>query len=423
MTLLAAYNFDEASGNILDSSGNARTVTFGGSLTRVAGHTSTALSQSTTATDSAGPSLTGMQTAAFTIMGWIRRSGNSPDGWLMEFKQSGSGDRGFLMAAPNIQGRVKNVAGTVFTAAVAQPTAGTAYHAAATCDGSTLKLFINGSEVASTAFSGGLRTNSTSSSFIDGLGTETWLDDARYYDAALDAATITTLMNTPVPSGGGTAITPAAETDTAQTPVRQRIAAASSAAETDTAQTPIRQRLAAAGTATETDTAQTPTRSRLVAITPATETDAAQTPARTRTTAVLAAVETDTALPPAQPGGTPITPAAETDTALTPTRSRIVIVAAATETDQALSPARQRLRIASVAVETDTARTPAQTRATLVPAALETDEAIDVHNPNEVLRDLDLKAILEPARFSALVEPNRLHTLIEPARFRTEIEA
>lgn len=202
MTLLAAYNFDEASGNILDSSGNARTVTFGGALTRVTGHTSTGLSQSSAAADSAGPALTGMQTAAFTIMGWVKRTANTPDGWLLEYKQAASGDRGFLLSAPNIQARVKNVAGTVFTAAVAQPTAATAYHAAATCDGSFVKLFINGVEVASTAFTGGVRTNSTSSSFIDGLGTETWLDDARYYDAALDAATITTAMNTPVASGG-----------------------------------------------------------------------------------------------------------------------------------------------------------------------------------------------------------------------------
>jgi hypothetical protein len=209
VALLAAYNFDEASGNILDASGNARTVTFGGSLTRVTGHTNTGLSQSTTAVDSAGPSLTGMQTAAYTIMGWVNRTLNSQDGWLLEFKQSSSGDRGILFTGGNIQSRCKNVAGTVFTVQTTQPTAGTPYHFAATNDGTTLRLFINGTEVGTgTAFSGGLRTNSTSSSFIDGLGSETWLDDARYYDTALNAATITTLMGTPVTGGTNYTQTP-----------------------------------------------------------------------------------------------------------------------------------------------------------------------------------------------------------------------
>ena len=207
MGLLAAYSFDEASGAALDASGNGRDVAIAGSLIRVAGHTNTALSQSTTAADSAGPALTGMQTPAYTIAGWVERTTNSVDGWLMEFKQSGSGDRGLLFTGGNIQSRCKNVAGSVFTVQTVQPTAGTPYHFACTNDGTTLRLFINGTEVGTgTAFSGGIRTNSTSSSFFDGCGVETWLDDARYYDSALDAATITTLMNSPVgaPTGGTT---------------------------------------------------------------------------------------------------------------------------------------------------------------------------------------------------------------------------
>lgn len=198
MAKLAGYSFDEASGAALDSSGNGRDVTLSGSLTRVTGHTGTGLGASGSVSDSAGPALTGMQTAAYTIMGWVKRTNNLVDGWLMEFKQSGSGDRGLLFTSGNIQSRCKNVAGTAFNVQTAQPTAGTAYHFACTNDGTMLRLYINGSEVGTgTAFSGGVRTNSTSSSFMDGTGAETWLDDARYYDTALDAATITTLMNTP----------------------------------------------------------------------------------------------------------------------------------------------------------------------------------------------------------------------------------
>lgn len=172
--------------------------------------------------------------------------------------------------------------------------------------------------------------------------------------------------------GGGTAITPATEADTAVAPGRQRIAAPSPAAETDTA----------------------------------------VAPARSRTVAVPPAGETDTAVAPTQPGGTPITPAAETDTAVAPSRQRLAPATPATEADQALSPARQRLSAAPPAVETDIAQTPAQTRAKPVTPAVETDEALAPHNPNEVLRDLDLLAVVEPARFTVTVEP---------ARFRTEI--
>jgi hypothetical protein len=308
VTLLAAYNFDEASGTILDRSGNGRDVAFAGSLTRVAGHTSSGLSQSTTAADSPGPALTGMQTAAYTIMGWVTRSTNSVDGWLLEFKQGGSGDRGALLTGGNVQSRCKNVAGTVFTVQAAQPAAGTPWHFACTNDGTTLRLFINGTEVGTgTAFSGGVRTNSTSSSFLDTLGSETVLDDARYYDTALTAATITTLMGTPVTSGGGgnsQAISPALESDTPVTPVRARAQAVTSAAELDVAVTPAKGR----------------------PILPAVELDQGITPVRARSQSPAPALELDQAIPPAPAGHVQtITPAVELDQAITPLNPNAVV--------------------------------------------------------------------------------------------------
>ena len=212
MTLLYAYNFDEVSGNILDASGNGRDTVFGGSLTRTAsggGHSGTGsdkgLSQSTTAADSAGPSLTGLQTAQFTVMCWVKRSSNSQDGWIAEFKASGSGDRGILFLSGAVQARARNSGGTVQFQSTTQLTAGTWYHVAAsysTTD-SKVHLFINGVESGTgAALTGPLKSTSATSSLFDGLGAETIIDDVRYYDAALDAATITTLMNTPVTPGG-----------------------------------------------------------------------------------------------------------------------------------------------------------------------------------------------------------------------------
>jgi hypothetical protein len=65
MTLLYAYNFDEASGNVLDRSGNGRDTVFAGSLARTAsggGHTDKGMSQSTTTIDSNGPPIAALRT-------------------------------------------------------------------------------------------------------------------------------------------------------------------------------------------------------------------------------------------------------------------------------------------------------------------------------------------------------------------------
>lgn len=208
MTLLYAYNFDEASGNILDATGNGRTTTLAGALTRTssgAGHTDKGMSQNTTAGDSNGPSLTGLQTSEFTVMAWVKRSTNALDGWFCEIKDAGSGDRGILFLGGAVQARARNSGGTVANVSTTQPTAGTFYHVAgsySTTD-SKVHLYINGTEVGTgTALTGPLKTTSTGSHLFDSLGSETIIDDVRYYDQALSAATITTLMGTPVSSGG-----------------------------------------------------------------------------------------------------------------------------------------------------------------------------------------------------------------------------
>lgn len=201
MTLLYAYNFDEASGAVIDYSGAGRNVTLAASLVRTGagtGHTAQGLSQTTTALDSAGPSITGLQTANYTVMCWVKRTTNALDGWICELKASGSGDRGILFLSGNVQSRARNSGGTVVGASVAQPTAGTWYHVAGSYDGTTLRLFINGGQVATAALTAPLKSTSTGSHLLDALGSETIVDDVRYYDTALTAGEILTLMGTPV---------------------------------------------------------------------------------------------------------------------------------------------------------------------------------------------------------------------------------
>jgi hypothetical protein len=208
VTLLYAYNFDEASGNIIDRSGNSRDVVYSGSLARTAsaaGHTDKGMSQTTTSIDSNGPAIAGLQTANYTVMAWVKRTSNALDGWICELKASGSGDRGILFLGGNIQSRARNSGGTVVAATVAQPSAGTWYHAAGSYDGTTLRLFINGTQVATAALTAPLKTTSTGSHLLDALGSDTIIDDVRYYDTALAAGEISTLMATPV-TGASTTV-------------------------------------------------------------------------------------------------------------------------------------------------------------------------------------------------------------------------
>jgi hypothetical protein len=178
-----------------------------------------------------------MLTSAYTIEGWVKRTGNSQDGWIGESKQSGSGDKGLLFTGGNVQSRCKNVAGTVFTVQTTQPTAGTAYHFACTNDGTTLRLYINGTQVGTgTAFSGGVRTNSTTIHLLDGLGSETWIDDLRFYDVALSQAQIAADMAAPVTSGASMTLDQATGTGSAQALSASKDLALGAAAGTGAAQ-------------------------------------------------------------------------------------------------------------------------------------------------------------------------------------------
>lgn len=68
-------------------------------------------------------------------------------------------------------------------------------HLAATYDGSSIILYINGVQVATKAVAG---TLSTANSIDIGAGAQALIDDVRVYNAALSASQITSLMNTPV---------------------------------------------------------------------------------------------------------------------------------------------------------------------------------------------------------------------------------
>jgi hypothetical protein len=204
VSIIASYNFNEASGSIIDQTGNGRSFTpSSGSQLRTAagaGYTyggtlpnSKGLTQTSTIVDITGPAVFG-QVTPFSLACWMFRSSNALDGWAIEWKDAagGSGRRGFLWLGGQLQFRCRNSGGAGF-AGVAAPSAGVWHHLAGVADGSTLKLFIDGVQVASTSFSGPILTDSTRICMLDGLGSESILDSVYVADHALTLTEINAL--------------------------------------------------------------------------------------------------------------------------------------------------------------------------------------------------------------------------------------
>ena len=207
MTLLYEYSFDEASGNVLDTSGNARDFALTGNSFRSTGtdaHTNKGLSQSVTEVQ-VGPSLTGLQTTNRTVMCWVKNT-LSVTGHVLEHYvtslDSSAWSILFLSGNYNIQARSSS---TLARASFARPTDNLWHHVAGTYDGTNVKLYIDAVLKATVALTGPLRTDASTFRFLDGSTSSTWVDDARGFDTALTQSEIQTYMDTP--AGGAAAQT------------------------------------------------------------------------------------------------------------------------------------------------------------------------------------------------------------------------
>jgi hypothetical protein len=374
VALEAAYSFAGTGSTIVDDSGNGRSFTLpagtvrgGGGLTR------------TSSGNSAGPALTGLQTANRSITCRISRTSVAADGWFPGFDASGTGVWGLIDLGGQRQARARN-AGGVAAAQVAAVTPEKAL--AATYDGTNIRLYVDGTLVATTALAGPLRTDANTFFLFITTGSETVMKDLRIYSHTL---------------------TPTEVIADRDTPVAPLSAGAGQAAETDTAQPAGRIRTSTGGTAAETDTAQ-----------PA---------GRIRRTAAGVALETDTARAAGTPSSTAAGTAAEVDTALPAGRIRVTAAGTALETDQGLSAGRSRLSAAGLATETDTARSAGAARTTAAGTALELDTAMAAGNPNEITRDLELSGLVELDRWAAIIEGDRWAAELEPDRYRMGVEA
>ncbi|WP_237535494.1 LamG-like jellyroll fold domain-containing protein [Streptomyces sp. SID3343] len=203
---VARYGFDANSGTVVaDSSGKGNNGTVAGG-TWVAGHSGNALSFNGTSSMVTVPhSSTLALTAGMTLEAWVKPAAVT-DWRTIMLKERGGGLSYALYAngtnAPNTS--INTSGGNDDTYADGTtPLSTTAWsHVAATYDGTTLRLYVNGVQVHATAHTGpivdaggALRIggNGVWGEYFTGL-----IDDVRVYDRALSPTELTTDMNTPV---------------------------------------------------------------------------------------------------------------------------------------------------------------------------------------------------------------------------------
>ncbi|MEN3356580.1 MAG: hypothetical protein V7637_562 [Mycobacteriales bacterium] len=212
--LVAAYGFDEGAGaTAADASGGGNTGTLTGAAWSTAGRFGGALSFNGTSNWVTVPDAAALHlTTGMTLEAWVRPAATS--GWRTVLMKERPGGLAYSLYGydnsakpPAVYG---NFAGTDVSAAggSALPLS-TWSHLAGTYDGATLRLYVNGVQVATKARTGPLPTstsplriggNSAWGEYFSGL-----IDEVRIYNRALSAAEIGTDMTTAVvPSGPDT---------------------------------------------------------------------------------------------------------------------------------------------------------------------------------------------------------------------------
>ena len=209
--LVAAYGFEEGTGSTLaDASGLGNVGTISAATWVTAGRFGKALSfngTSSLVTVNDVPALD--LTTAMTLEAWVRPSVSAS--WRSVLLKERAGGLAYGLYASNASSRP---AGFIRTTADIDATATTAIalnawtHLAASYDGATLRLYVNGSQTVSRATSGSV---ATSTNPLRLGGNTIWgeyfagtIDEVRIYNRALTAAEVQADMNTPVGTSADT---------------------------------------------------------------------------------------------------------------------------------------------------------------------------------------------------------------------------
>lgn len=198
MALLAAYNFDESSGDFLDVTSGGHNIPLGANGARGAGHTGNALTKISTGMPVLADPAIG-QTAHRTVMFWLLGTGTT---WWVRWNADalGSGAWGILNLSGFVCVQARDGSGALLSPRpqVALPGDGLWHHYAATYDGSTVRLFVDGTQVSSGALAGGLYASANRIDLAEWSTAATFMDDLRIFDTALTQPDIATMMTTPV---------------------------------------------------------------------------------------------------------------------------------------------------------------------------------------------------------------------------------
>jgi hypothetical protein len=210
VALLAAYNVDEASGNVVDRSGNGRDFALTNGLQRTAAGAGVDATTGTTSATGKGLTKTGgagsmglianpsfLSAAAWTIMFWQQNPGNGV-WWLRLYNTAADTGHGFLNVGGTLRLRIRTAAGSNVETSTSPPAADNSWHHyAATYDGTNGRFYLDGVLIGTT----GAASSPAAIDRID-IAEHTVAnfaqDDVRIYDTALDQATIAALKDTPV---------------------------------------------------------------------------------------------------------------------------------------------------------------------------------------------------------------------------------
>lgn len=208
----AAWNYGEASGAVVDQTGNGRGFALTGTTARTAaggGYTyggaqpnTKGLTQASNEVQ-AGPSPAFLNVAAWSIATWAKAAPADPSWFLELFNNTlggGTGVAGWLMLSSSLRGRIKNSSNTAFEQTVTPD--GTNYHYfAITHDGTNLKVYRDtAGTLALIGTVAAAFTRATADVFrvFDNSGSGCILSETRMWTTALTLAELQEASSTPV---------------------------------------------------------------------------------------------------------------------------------------------------------------------------------------------------------------------------------
>jgi hypothetical protein len=203
--LVAAYSFSEGTGTTTaDQSGTGNNGTLAGATWTTSGKFGYALSFNGTSARVTVPDSASLDlTTGMTLMAWISPAAST--NWRTVMLKETSNDLAYALYASsdtNRPGAWITTSSTQSVAGTSQLAVNTWAHLAATYDGATLRVYVNGAQVGSKAVTQSMLVstgplqiggNAVWGEYFSGL-----IDDVRVYNRALTSAEITSLMNTAV---------------------------------------------------------------------------------------------------------------------------------------------------------------------------------------------------------------------------------